>query len=137
MPEALASRTESGCMTTGRLLILDDDETVGQTLLFAAQTCSFEARLCTTAASFLAELASWPATHLAIDLNLPGGSGREVLSRLAAISCGASVIVCSGAGGAELEAAQAEAKALGLHTTGVLTKPFRLTRLKALLAEER
>lgn len=121
-------------MSTGRLLILDDDATVGQTLLAAAQACGFEGRLCETPAAFFAALQAWPPTHVAIDLHLAGSDGLQVLREMAALpGCGATVIVCSGSGVDELEAALAQARTLGLPTAGALTKPFRLAALRALL----
>ena len=119
----------------GRLLILDDDPTVGQILLLAARSSGLESRLCTGTADFLAALEPWAPTHLAIDLTLPGCSGGDVLRQVAAAGCRAQVIVCSGAGAAELDAALAEARALALPTAGALAKPFSLARLRALLAD--
>lgn len=118
-----------------RLLILDDDPTVGQILLLAARSSGFEAQLCTEVAAFFAELADWAPSHLAIDLTLPGDSGLAVLRRVAQAGCRARVIVCSGAGHAELDEALAEARALGLTTAGALPKPFTLAGLRALLAD--
>jgi DNA-binding response OmpR family regulator len=120
-------------MARGKLLILDDDATVGQILLFGAQASGFEARLCGEVASFFELLGPWAPTHVSIDLTLPGTSGVEVLRRLAHAGCRARVILCSGAGPAELEAALAEARALGLDSAGALSKPFTLARLRALI----
>jgi ActR/RegA family two-component response regulator len=121
-------------MARGRLLVLDDDETVGQTLVFGAQACGLDSLLCTTTAAFRTELQARPPTHVAIDLHLAGGDGREVLGALVALQCQASVIICSGSGPAELAAALEQARALGLRTVGVLAKPFRLASLRALLS---
>jgi DNA-binding response OmpR family regulator len=90
-------------MAQGRLLILDDDATVGQVLVAGARVSAFEARLCTALADFLAALAAFEPTHLAIDLTLPECSGIEVLRQVAAAGCRARVIVCSGAGAADLD----------------------------------
>jgi FixJ family two-component response regulator len=68
-----------------------------------------------------------------VDLTLPGSSGSDVLRRLAAADCRAKVIVYSGAGAAELAAAQDEARQLGLNVAGGLAKPFTLARLRVLL----
>jgi ActR/RegA family two-component response regulator len=62
-------------MAGGRLLILDDDPTVGQILLMSAQASGFEARLCLEVQPFLEALGPWMPTHLAIDLTLPGTTG--------------------------------------------------------------
>lgn len=118
-----------------RLLILDDDPTVGQILLLAARASGFESRLCTEAAEFLAALTPWAPSHLAIDLTLPDSSGLEVLRAVAGAGCQARVIICSGAGRSELDEALAEARALSLPTAGVLPKPFTLAGLRALLVD--
>jgi DNA-binding response OmpR family regulator len=120
-------------MPTGRLLILDDEHSVGLTLVFAAQACGYESRHCDTVPEFMAALSSWAPTHLAIDLTLPGTSGLAVLRQVAEAGSRASVIVFSGAGAAEADAVLAEAGHLGLNTMGVLPKPFRLAAVRALL----
>ncbi|MFN0186263.1 MAG: hypothetical protein ACKVQR_20810, partial [Aquabacterium sp.] len=66
-------------MARGRLLILDDDPTLGQTLMLGAQTCGFEGRWCDEPDAFIDMLGAWAPTHLAIDLTLPGSSGAQVL----------------------------------------------------------
>jgi ActR/RegA family two-component response regulator len=122
-------------MPSGRLLILDDDPTVGQILLMSAQASGFEARLCLEVQPFLDALVPWMPTHLAIDLTLPGTTGIEVLRQVAAAACQARIIICSGVGPAELDAALLEARSLGLSTAGVLPKPFRLAAVRELLAD--
>lgn len=120
-------------MPTGRLLILDDEHSVGLTLVLAAQACGYESRHCDTVPEFMAALSTWAPTHLAIDLTLPGTSGLEVLRQVAEVGSRASVIVFSGADAAEVEAVLAEASRLGLNTTGALPKPFRLAAVRQLL----
>lgn len=122
-------------MPGGRLLILDDDPTVGQILLMSAQASGFETMLCLEVQPFLEALRPWMPTHLAIDLTLPGTTGIEVLRQVAAAACQARIIICSGVGPAELDAALLEARSLGLSAAGVLPKPFRLAALRELLAE--
>jgi DNA-binding response OmpR family regulator len=121
-------------MAGGSVLVLDDDPTVGLVLVAAAQALGLEARLCEQAEAFFEQLASWQPSHVAIDLTLPDTSGVEVLRRMAATGARARVIVFSGVGAVELEAALDVARDLGLDTMGVLPKPFRLAQLRALLA---
>lgn len=121
-------------MAQGRLLILDDDDTVGQILLMSAQASGFEARLFGEPEAFHDAIGSWAPTHLAIDLTLPGTTGAQVLRRVADVGCRARIIVCSGADRHELEAALQLARELGLATAGVLPKPFHLAGLRELLA---
>jgi FixJ family two-component response regulator len=122
-------------MPRGRLLVLDDDATVGQILVMGAQSVGFEARFCDGADEFFAAVADWLPTHLAIDLAMPLVGGTEVMRRLAASGCRARVIISSGAGPGELDAALREARALGLDAAGVLPKPFSLAGLRALIAD--
>lgn len=120
--------------STGRLLILDDDATVAQVLGVMARACAFESRHTEAVDDFVAAAAAWAPTHVAVDLMLPGTTGEAVLQRLAATGCTARVLVCSGAGAAELQAALQGAQALGLNVAGVLPKPFTLAALRGLLA---
>jgi CheY-like chemotaxis protein len=122
-------------MPPGRLLVLDDDATVGTVLVFVAQSVGFEARLCEQAPAFFEALTEWLPTHLAIDLSMPGMGGVEVMRRLAAKGCAASIIISSGAGREEIDEAHREAQALGLRVAGTLPKPFSVSALRALLAE--
>lgn len=120
-------------MAQGRLLVLDDDVTVGQILVMAAQSAGFEARWCEDLPALLAELGGWVPTHVSLDLCLPQANTEQVLQCLADMACQAKVIVCSGAAPADLQAALALAGQLGLPTAGVLQKPFRLAELRRLL----
>lgn len=122
-------------MGRGRLLILDDDPAVGQILALMAQACGFDNQWCEAAAGFYQRLADWAPTHLAIDLTLPDTTGVEVLRRVAQAGSTAQVIVCSGAGRGELDAALHECRTLGLLAAGVLAKPFRLADVRALLGK--
>jgi CheY-like chemotaxis protein len=122
-------------MEKPRLLILDDEETVGKLLVFVAQGAGFEARHVDRADGFFAAVDEWAPTHLAIDLAMPEMSGVEVMRKLAASGCTALTIISSGAGDTETEAALQHATGLGLRMAGVLSKPFSLSSLRALLAE--
>ena len=120
-------------MASGRLLVLDDDPTVGKLLVMVAQTVGFEARLCEHAPVFFQTVNEWRPTHVAIDLSMPDMDGLQVLDRLAADECRSSVIISSGAGRAEIDAALLHARSLNLVTVGVLPKPFSVSSLRKLL----
>lgn len=120
-------------MAPRRLLVLDDDTTVGQVLLLGAQVSGFEARQCTELAAFIDVLERWQPSHVVVDLSLPGTPTEAVIDGLAGAGCRATVIVCSGAGVADLEQALAQARGRGLQAAGVLPKPFTLAALRALL----
>jgi DNA-binding response OmpR family regulator len=122
-------------MALGSLLVLDDDTAVGTVLMFAARSAGFEAELCETPQAFFDTLRSWAPTHVAIDLQLGGTDGLQVLRRLAEGTARPLVIIISGAGDATLQAALQQAQDLGLPTAGVLNKPFSLAALRSLLAD--
>jgi len=121
-------------MARGQLLVLDDDATVGQILVMAAQAAGFEAQRFEDLPGFIGSLATCTPTHVVVDLRMPGLSTEQVMQALAGQRCMAQVIVCSGASALEMQAALAMAAGLGLKTAGVLAKPFRLAELRELLA---
>jgi FixJ family two-component response regulator len=121
-------------MPSGRLLILDDDATVGQLLVFVAQSVGFEAELALEAPAFFRRLEAWQPSHVAIDLTMPGLSGTDVIEQMAELGSRAAVIVSSGAGPAEVADALALASGRGLNVAGALAKPFSVQALRALLA---
>lgn len=121
-------------MAAGRLLIVDDDDTVGQILMAAAAQCGFEARLCATLADVSAALSTWAPTHVSLDLSLPTATPVQLLQQIAAAGARPAIIVCSGAGAADQAAVLDQARALGLPVTGALSKPFRIAALRSLLA---
>ncbi len=123
-------------MASGRLLILDDDATVGKVLMLVAKRVGFEARQCEQADVFFQTVNDWQPTHVAIDLSMPGMNGLQVLERLAADGCRSSVIVSSGAGRAVIDAALLHAKGLNLVTAGALPKPFSMANVRKLLLDD-
>lgn len=118
----------------GRLLILDDDPSVGLTIGLLARREGFEYRTTVLAADFFAEFERWEPTHIALDLVMPEVDGIEILRQLGARDCDAAIIITSGAGSRVLEAARRSALVHGLHIAGVAAKPFNGASLRALLA---
>lgn len=116
-----------------KLLILDDEAAMGQTIANIARTAGFEARSVVDAASFFTELETWEPTHIALDLIMPDVDGIEVLRRLGDAGCSASVLITSGVGTRVLEAAKQSALEHGLEIAGVVSKPFSPSKLRALL----
>ncbi|HUP92267.1 MAG TPA: EAL domain-containing response regulator [Solimonas sp.] len=119
----------------GRLLILDDDAAVGQTIMFVAEAAGMEARWVSAPQDFLREVAQWNPSHVAIDLVMPEMDGVEVIALLAERGCRARIIISSGVGSRVLDAARRSASEHGLDIAGVLPKPFMPATLRALLSE--
>ncbi|MGH8126118.1 MAG: EAL domain-containing response regulator [Rhodanobacteraceae bacterium] len=119
-----------------RLLILDDEPTVAQTVAFAARRHGFAVRTSGSAEDFFADVTRFDPTHIIIDLLMPGMDGVEVLRSLAASGCRANIIMTSGMGTKVLESAQRVGIERGLRITGILPKPFKPAELRALLDAE-
>ena len=116
-----------------RLLILDDEPTVAQTVALAAQRHGFAVRMSASPEAFFGDVTSFEPSHIIIDLLMPGMDGVEVLRNLAAAGCGANIIMMSGMGSKVLESAQRAGLERGLRILGILPKPFRPAELRALL----
>lgn len=122
-------------MTAGRLLILDDEPQIGQTIRFIAESVGLEATATDQAVEFFHELESWQPTHIALDLVMPDMDGVEVIAALGRMGCTARIIITSGVGNRVLEAAGRSASEHGLNIVGVLSKPFSPAALRKLLTE--
>lgn len=120
-------------LTTGRLLVLDDDHQVSTTIREMAQAAGFTAKSCTSPDEFFAQLLEFNPTHIILDLAMPAIDGVEVMRRLANEECDATIIIVSGLGEKVLNSARTAAKESGLRVAGVLTKPFRISALRTLL----
>lgn len=120
-------------MNNRRLLILDDEDAVAQTIAAIASGIGYEVQACIDPNEFFSRLGQWQPSHLAVDLVMPAMDGVEVLRRLAAMGCHARIIVTSGMGTRVLESARNSAVERGLNISGVLPKPFRSQVLRDLL----
>lgn len=117
-----------------RLLILDDDPSVGQTIELIAKAAGLETRFTSSPDTFFRLVDEWQPDHLAIDLVMPDMDGVEVLARLAKRSCPARIIVTSGVDHRVLDAAGRSATERGLNIVGVLPKPFMPSALRRMFA---
>ncbi len=119
--------------TLRRFLILDDEEAVGSFIETASEDVGFQTRFVMRADAFWACEQEWQPSHIAVDLVMPNVDGVEILNELAVRGCKAKIIIMSGAGMRVLDAARRAAIEQGLDVLGVLSKPFSLSRLNALL----
>jgi diguanylate cyclase (GGDEF)-like protein/hemerythrin-like metal-binding protein len=117
-----------------RLLVLDDDLTIGTTVAMIAETAGFEAMSTTKPEEFFRLLDEWKPSHVALDLVMPEMDGVQVMAQLAARGCRAGIIITSGVGSRVLDAAGRSAVEHGLSIVGTLSKPFAPATLRALLS---
>jgi DNA-binding response OmpR family regulator len=120
-------------VANSKLLILDDDPQIGRVMEMIAGSIGFEARSFTRVARFFHTVEAWRPTHIALDLVMPDASGAAVMAQLAAMGCQARIIVTSGVGAQELDAAGRSGGDQGLDIAGVLAKPFSPRELRLLL----
>jgi len=122
--------------SANRLLILDDDPMIGQTIRRIAKMAGWEAEFTTEAEHFFIQVEVWCPDIIAIDLIMPGQDGVQVMAELAKRTCTAGIIITSGMGGRVLDAAGRSATEHGLNILGVLPKPFSPAQLRNLLTSE-
>lgn len=118
----------------GRVLILDDDDAVGETIGFVAEAAGMDARAVSTPTDFFRLVDEWQPTHIVLDLIMPEMDGVEIMRHLAARRTNAGIVILSGVGSRVLDAARRAASEKGLHIIGVLPKPISPSALQAYLA---
>ncbi|MGQ9927309.1 MAG: EAL domain-containing response regulator [Chloroflexaceae bacterium] len=123
-------------MSRRRLLILDDDPLIGQTITAIATLAGLETRYTPHPEEFFRAVEEWSPTHIALDLLMPEMDGVQVIQRLALHGCEAAIIITSGVGARVLDAAGRLAAEHGLNIVGVVAKPFTPARLRQLLLSE-
>ena len=122
-------------MTERRLLILDDDAQIGETIQFIAESVNWKSIATQEPMDFFRLLGDWQPTHIALDLVMPKMDGVEVIAELARRHCKAKIIITSGVGSRILDAAGRSAAEHGLSIIGVLSKPFSPATLRTMLAD--
>lgn len=116
-----------------KILVIDDEEEIGELVAAAADNLGLGCLAMSSAAAF-PEVLGPDVIAVVIDLMMPGVDGIEIVRRLGAQGCRATVILMSGYDKSVLRTAEEMARALGLSTAGPLQKPFRLTEVEQLLA---
>jgi two-component system NtrC family response regulator len=88
-----------------RILIIDDDELICQSLSLAARQKGFEASSSNTLGEGLKKATTEPFDVVFLDVNMPDGNGLDFLSKLPKLSSSPEIIIITGYGdphGAEL-----------------------------------
>ena len=115
--------------TKQRILVIDDENDVGEFISTAAQALGLQCTVTTDAKAFLDALTP-DKTLIMLDLMMPKMDGVELLRLLGKLKCKTGIVLMSGVGKRTLESAGQVAQALGLSIVGHLQKPFRLTELE-------
>ena len=118
---------------TGRVLILDDDSSIGQTIALMANCFDMDSKHVSRADEFFYAIDDWHPTHIVLDLVMPEMDGVQVLQQLALQSCLTPIAISSGVGARVLQAAQRSGAEHGLNIVATLAKPFNLAAFEAFL----
>jgi EAL domain-containing protein (putative c-di-GMP-specific phosphodiesterase class I)/FixJ family two-component response regulator len=120
-------------MPNRRVLILDDDASVGQTIQWLAEGFGFKAAFVTHAEAFFLKLVEMNPDIITIDLVMPDLDGVEIMRLLAERNCRAKIVISSGMGTRVLDAAQRSAREHGLSILGIISKPISKEALRSLI----
>ena len=116
------------CGRDGYVALIDDDEAIRDSLSTLLELHGHRVRALESAEAFLAERDAARAWCLILDINLPGMSGLELLSRLRAAGDTVPVILVTGRG---TPATQTQVEALKI--VELLEKPVAAANLFAAL----
>jgi len=116
-------------------LILDDDEAVGETIQFIAESLGYRAKFVTHARDFFASLDEMFPDIITIDLVMPELDGVEVMRLLGERNYCSRIIISSGMGTRVLDAAQRAAAQHKLNILGVISKPVSREAMRILVGE--
>jgi EAL domain-containing protein (putative c-di-GMP-specific phosphodiesterase class I) len=122
-------------MPRRRILILDDDAAVGQTIQWIAESLGFYAEFVTHAKEFFERLEQLCPDIITIDLVMPELDGVEIMRVLAERKCRAKIVISSGMGTRVLDAAQRSASEHGLSIAGVTSKPISKEALRSVIGD--
>jgi len=118
-----------------RLLIVDDNLDILKMVRRMAEQLGMSVD---TAAGGREALSAAGATQpdvIMLDLSMPEMDGIELLRKLAAQGCTASIVLMTGFDSFYMEAARKIGEVTGLKVAGTLNKPLRIAELKALLGD--
>jgi len=100
--------------------IVDDDESVGRAIRRLVASAGLRAEMFLSAEAFLGSTACEETACLILDLRLPGMSGLELQTRLAAVRPGLPIVFISAHSGEDVRA-----RALSAGAGAFLSKPFQ------------
>lgn len=121
-------------MPQPRLLLIDDEPTLGQFLASAAEESGFEPVITEQDEQFRSAFLAQRPDVVALDLGMPGMDGVELIRFLAEHRYDSPVLIVSGFDRRVLESAFRLGEALGLTMVGPVEKPVRFEVLEELLS---
>lgn len=120
-------------MTNSRLLIIDDDPDVSQTLQTMAEAIGFEVITTDSNLSFFAQLALFAPGIIIVDPPGPDRDSLALMEQLADVNQKAQLVIVSALDSGVLNLAARNANDQGLRVLGILQKPLPIARMRQLL----
>lgn len=114
----------------GRILIIDDEETLCYFLKESLEEKGYQAAAAHTAGEGLKQLAAQDVDLVLLDLKLPDGDGLDVLGEIRKVNAGLPVIVLTGHA-----AVESAVRAMKLGAYDYMEKPINLAQLSSSVAE--
>jgi EAL domain-containing protein (putative c-di-GMP-specific phosphodiesterase class I)/CheY-like chemotaxis protein len=117
-------------LNCNRLLIIDDDLSLCETMALVGQRMGYETKYITTPLDAASLLSEWQPTVIITDLQMPQHDGIKLLNQLSALRVTAKIIVVSGTESKIMETAHAIGIQGGLNVIASIRKPFRAEELR-------
>jgi CheY-like chemotaxis protein len=114
-------------------MAIDDEIEMARLIAEIAEIVGYQADTAGSVEEFLRSLAVGDYQVIVTDLCMPNRDAIELTGALVDRGCTAAIVMVSGYNPAMLEGAGKLARARGLDVRGVLTKPFRMDEMQALL----
>lgn len=118
-----------------RLLIIDDDEAIGQLYASVGETIGYAVRATNSPDAFWQAVEKWSPSVILLDLRMPRIDGIEILRGLADRRAKARILLASGSEPSLLETVQRIGRERGLAMSGVLAKPVGPSHLRGVLTD--
>ena len=122
-------------MSVNRLLVVDDDEDMGEAVSELGRRAGYETVHITDPVEAKRRVAEWAPSVIVTDLQMPNIDGVALLRLLASEGANAQIVIVSGMDRKLLEMAGNLAKQRGLKIAGTFTKPFANAELSACLEQ--
>lgn len=120
-------------MDSRRLLMVDDNEAIGDFVRSVAEPLGYAVETYADATGFYGALDRGDPEVIVLDLVMPQTDGIEILRRLAQRQSRARIFIMSGFDPAHQRMAVTLGESHGLSMAGVIRKPVRAADLRAML----